>query len=101
MKQYIKLCLFELEDLVECTGEPDEMFGSHFNKFLFNGDNDGNWTLSASLATCCEIWKTGKLFRSSLKKKGDKWKKDLANRLIETMWERIQSFENSLFEYMS
>ena len=71
VKPLIKRCLLELKDLVECIGEPDEMFDSRFNRFLFNEDNDGNQTLSASFVKFGHILrnlgKTGKLFRSSLK----------------------------------
>ena len=35
VKPLIKLCLLEPGDLVECIGEPNEMFDSHFNRFLF------------------------------------------------------------------
>ena len=111
VKQLIKRCLLELEDLVECTSEPDETFDSHFNRFLFNEDNDGYRNLSASFV------KFGHMLRDlenresiqiqfenfcnmneSSFNKACRWKKDLANRLMKTMWERFQLFENPLFE---
>ena len=50
VKPLIKQCLLELKDFAECTGEPDEMFVSHFNRFLSNEHNNGNQSLSASFA---------------------------------------------------
>ena len=38
----------ELEDLVDYVGEPDEMLDSHFSRFLYSEDDDGNKSLSAS-----------------------------------------------------
>ena len=93
------------------TGEPDEMFDNHFNKFLLNEDNDGGWALPASFVKFGHVLQDlenretiqiqyenfNNVNKSSLNKVHI-WKKDLANRLMETMRGRFQSLENPLFE---
>ena len=93
------------------TGEPDEMFDNHFNKFLLNEDNDGGWALPASFVKFGHVLQDlenmetiqiqyenfNNVNKSSLNKVHI-WKKDLADRLMETMRGRFQSLENPLFE---
>ena len=90
------------------------MFDSHFNRFLFNEDNTGNRTLSASFVKFGHMlqdlenretiriqFENFKNLNESSLNKAHKWKKDLASRLMETMREKFKSFENPLFEHKS